>query len=135
MKHALGSKLCSAQKKLEASLHLLIHSLETGSPTRVHEGAALVRSCWQDILQLRRKLIAGKQRSKLSARPDEASERLHSREEEEKMQREKCRQTRKQPPRYLPSQPFQWGRKGDKGKGGKDKKISLKVPRLTTAQW
>lgn len=90
--HKIDQKLCQTQKKLELAMHLMVHQQETQNPHCQEVLAAAIRSAWEDLLQQRRTLMAGRQASKLEAREDDNRARLLSKEEEEKV--EKARSAR-----------------------------------------
>ena len=51
----------------------------------MNNATALIRSAWEDLRQMRRDKIAGRQRAKLDKRPDDIKPRLLSAEEEAKI--------------------------------------------------
>ena len=84
------------QAKLEGCMNLIIHLLEdvNGRQSSLGKAAGLVRSLYEDILQKRRQLFAGRQSHQLERREDDNSIRLLSREEEKKVN-EKTRTSNK----------------------------------------
>ena len=60
----------------------IVQSLQKGDPKIVTTAAALIRSAWEDLHQMRRDNIAGRQRSQLDKRPDDVKPRLLSAEKE-----------------------------------------------------
>ena len=63
----------------------LVQSLEQGDPKVITEEGALIRSAWEDIHQMRRDNIAGKQRAKLDKRTGHIKPSLLTAEEETKI--------------------------------------------------
>jgi hypothetical protein len=73
------------QKKIEASMHLMVHFLEHRQDSTLAEAAALQRSAWEDLQQNRRSLLAGKQSFKLQPRSDATRPKLLTEEEQKKI--------------------------------------------------
>ena len=84
-KNRIDLNLFQAQKKLEDSMHMQMHFLETGDKKHLSMVAALTRSAWEDLNQNRRTLLAGKQSFKLNPRLDDDKPKLLTREEEQKV--------------------------------------------------
>ena len=99
----------------------LVQSLEKGDPKIVTTAAGLIRSAWEDLHQMRRDNIAGKQRSKLDKRPDDVKPRLLGAEEESKMNQGKGKGKGKgkgwQPWQPRTESSGRWKDKRGKGKG------------------
>ena len=85
-RNRIDQNLWILQQKLEIAMHLLIDALETGEPTQIDLAAAEIRSVWEDVLQQRRGLMAGKMANQLDRRPDDDRPRLLSPEEEKRVQ-------------------------------------------------
>ena len=96
-KNRIDTQLYTGQKKLEHAMHMLTHHLETGDREAIGIGAAWVRSAWEDMHQQRRTLYAGKQAFKLDHRADDTRPRLLSKEEEQKIQRQRRPKPRARP--------------------------------------
>ena len=64
----------------------MVQSMENHNTQSITTAAALVRSAWESLHQIRREQIAGKQRYKLDKREDDIKLRLLSPEEETKIQ-------------------------------------------------
>jgi len=77
----------NVQKKLEDSMHSMVHMLETDDKEQIKICAALIRSAWEDCNHNRRCLLAGKERVKLDKRIDDNRPMLLSKEEEGKIAR------------------------------------------------
>ena len=84
-RHRVDLALWTIQRKLEHTMNLMVHSIETGNPKNLELSAAELRSAWEDVLQQRRGLLAGRQAPKLDKRPDDNRTRLLSAEEEKKV--------------------------------------------------
>ena len=84
-KHRVDANLWQVQHKLELVLNLLVHYLESGDRSAIGAAAAWSRSAFEDTMQQRRQLLAGRQSYKLEKRPDDNRPRLLSEEEEKKI--------------------------------------------------
>lgn len=84
-RNRVDSNLTMVQRKLEHAMNAMVHSQETNSREQLGQAAAWVRSAWEDILQQRRHLLAGKQSFKLDKRTDDTRTRLLNKEEEDKI--------------------------------------------------
>ena len=96
-KNRIDTQLYTGQKKLEHAMHMLTHHLETGDNESIGIGAAWIRSAWEDMHQQRRSLMAGKQAFKLDPRTDDTRPRLLTKEEEQKIQRQRRPKPRARP--------------------------------------
>ena len=84
-KNRIDNGLCTAQKKLEHAMNMMVHGLEMNDRQFTGVAAAWVRSAWEDLNQQRRYLIAGKQSFKLDHRADDNRPRLLTKEEEQQI--------------------------------------------------
>ena len=84
-KHWSNIKIHTPQRKLEAAMQHMVQSIEQQDPQFITTAAALVRSAWEDVNQIRREQIADKQRAKLDKRQDDVRPRLLTAEEENKI--------------------------------------------------
>lgn len=96
-KNRIDTQLYTGQKKLEHAMHMITHHLETGDQEAIGIGAAWIRSAWEDMHQQRRTLMAGKQAFKLDPRADDTRPRLLTKEEEQKIQRQRRPKPRARP--------------------------------------
>ena len=87
-RNRVDTQLQTAQLKLENTLHLLCHNMETNNPAALGAAAAFARSAWQDLHEQRRSFLAGKQAWKLDPRPDDCRPRLLTIDEEKKIERQ-----------------------------------------------
>ena len=74
--------LFQVQKKVEGAMNMLVHCAESGDQRSLHVQAAMLRSAWEDLLQMRRSALAGRQFRKLDPRLDDTRPKLLSKEEE-----------------------------------------------------
>ena len=98
-RHKIDRTMQTAQAKMEACMHAIVHHIETGEPKELGVAGAWARSAWEDLQQNRRNLMAGKQAFKLDPRPDDTRPKLLTKEEEQKIHR----------PRPKPSASKFWG--------------------------
>lgn len=83
-KNTIDYKIATAQKKMEDCMQHMVAAME-GDRHGVNTAAALARSAWEDLHQMRREHLAGRQRSKLQKREDDQKPRLLTAEEEAKI--------------------------------------------------
>jgi hypothetical protein len=102
--HRIDRQLYNAQAKMERTMHSIVHFLETGDKSALGMAAAQTRSAWEDLLQQRRGLIAGKGGQRiLDPRPDDIRPRLLSKEEEQKMDKKQITSSSRTTGRGRPS--------------------------------
>ena len=103
-------RLTTVQKKLENTLHLIIQSLECKDDKCLAQAGAMCRSAWEDVLQQRKQLIAGRQTSKLDQRSDDTRPRLLNKDEGQRLQKQPNQARFQQSSRYIwGNATNQWG--------------------------
>jgi len=88
-RHRVDNQLHTVQKKLEVSMHLLVHFLETNDKSALATSGAYLRSASEDVLQQRRQFMAGKQAWKLPRRADDNRPTLLTADEEKRIKPER----------------------------------------------
>ena len=83
--HQTYFSLFQIQKKVEGAMNMLVHCAESGDQRSLHVQAAMLRSAWEDLLQMRRSTLAGREFRKLDPRSDDTRPKLLTREEEGKL--------------------------------------------------
>ena len=70
-------------------MHLQIDMLENASYTQMQLSVALLRSAWEDILQQRRIMVAGRNSHMLDRRPDADAPEILTQEEVQRLATQK----------------------------------------------